>query len=204
MWPQPLPSAHGSAPSMSQSDAVPRHFCPARKGTVVRLKQSFLPPTVVVATSERLLRCCLPQDTNTVPYRYPRSEDVLWLRKGPWGCAATTPTPARAQLRARSPKHWGKRPIPKPCLCLEAGGVVTAMQHPTLLFSRLPVVLRYWLHLGLPYLETKGATLGCVCSPRWACRGFFGGSDLNFEEKQMMFCNCCRRAAPLPASVIVS
>lgn len=90
------------------------------------------------------------------------------------GCAATTLNPAGAQLWGQlpSPKHWGKCPIPKPCLCLGPCRVVTAMQHPAPLFSRLPVVLRCWLHLSLPYLEKKGATLGCVRSPLGACMVF--------------------------------
>jgi len=30
---------------------------------VTRLQQSLLPPVVVVVTLEKLLKCCLPQDT---------------------------------------------------------------------------------------------------------------------------------------------
>lgn len=68
---QPCPLAHSSAASVCWSDAVLRFFNPARKATVARLKQSLLPPIVAVATSERLLRCCPPQDANTVPSTLP-------------------------------------------------------------------------------------------------------------------------------------
>lgn len=81
------------------------------------------------------------------PPHHQRPKYVLWLLQGPWGSAGGDgPAPALPVPGS----WWG----------------VTGTHHAALLFSRLPVVLRCWLH----HLEIKDVTLGCVRSPLGACR----------------------------------
>lgn len=160
VWPQPRPSACGSAPSVSRSDAVPRHFYPGGTGTVARLKRVLLPPTVAVATSERLLRPSPPQEANAVPSPPPPRDLKMFcgFTKGR-GTAQPRPRPPPGTRGSSGsspgPQNPGGTPHPQMLPVPGSWRVVTAMQHTALLSSRFPVVLRCWLHLGLPCLETK-------------------------------------------------
>lgn len=126
-------SPRSSAPFASGGDGVPRHFRLARKGTVARLTRSLLRPAVVVVTSKRLLRCCLLQGTVPSP---PPQETRRRFVASRWAVGLRS-----HELPARPvPKTQWKCPIPKRCLSPGASGAVAVMQHPALLFSRLPVV----------------------------------------------------------------
>lgn len=59
------------------------------------------------------------------------------------------------------------------------------------------MVFKMLMLLGLVYLDSKGATLGCIRSLLDAAE-LFCGLDHSFEENTM-FWMCCHRAAPLPA-----
>lgn len=51
--------------------------------------------------------------------------------------------------------------------------------------------------LGLAYLDSKGATLGCICTLLRPA-GFFCGLTHSFEEN-MMFSKCCHTKGCSPA-----
>lgn len=75
-----------------------------------------------------------------------------------------------SQLLARPlPKMLWKCPIPRCCQSREPGGDSDATPCAALLEASCG--FKVLAPLGLPYLEMKGATLGCVCSP---LTGVFG------------------------------
>lgn len=147
------------------------------------LKESFLPPTAVVATSETLLKCCPPQGANTAhPLKV-----LCGLVKG---CTATAPSPDSAQLR--------RQPHPQTLVSLCTEGCDT---------DATPCAALLKASGGFKVLAVSGLVLssrdqrchlGMHPLPTWGSWGVFDGSDPSFEEKQMMFCNCCCRAASFP------
>lgn len=201
---QPCPSAHGSAPSVSWSDAVPRFFNPARQGTVARLKQSLFTPIVAVATSETLLRCCPHKmQTPSPPHCHSRPEEALWLREGlcshdPEPC--WTPGLGPAPI----PKTLGEMPHPETLPVPETLQGCDSNATPRAALLKASGGFKVLAASGLALSREKRCHLGLCPPPTRGLQGFFDGSDLSFEEKQMMFCNCCCRATPLPASAILS
>lgn len=147
VWPWPHPPAHSSAPSARLSAAVPGlRFPPARSGDSSRAEAEPPPPY-----SSHWLRLSPPTGcSSTVPTRHGqlRPDDVSWFHKGSW-----LHIPPGTLLRGQppSPELWGERPLPRCCLCPCQGpaGLLTAVQHPALFSSRLPVVSKVLAASGL-------------------------------------------------------
>lgn len=147
VWPWPHPPAHSSAPSACLSAAFPGHHFPPARSRVSSWAEAEPPPPY---SSHWLQLSPSTGCSSTVPARHGqlRPDDVSRFHKGSW-----LHIPPGTLLRGQppSPELGGERPLPRCCLCPYQGParLLTEIQHPVLLFSRLPVVSKVLAASGL-------------------------------------------------------
>lgn len=124
--------------------------------------------------------------TPSPPHCHPRPEEALWLCEG---LCSHDPEPcwSPALGPAPIPKTLGEMPHPQ---TLPVPGTLQGCDSnatPRTALLKASGGFKVLAASELALSREKRCHLGLCPLPTWSLHGFFDGSDLSFEEKQMMF-----------------